>query len=91
MKAARLVAALGMAAAAALAGFVLVRWLVKGRENCRDTFSKPATKRTLASFVLNGLWSMGREPLKALAAQQLVPLLARIFSAFHSPPKPPHE
>lgn len=78
-----------MAAAAAAAGFIAIRWFFPGRENSRDTFSKPARKRTLASFLLNGLWGMGREPLKALAAQQLVPLIAKILSEIQSRPQPP--
>jgi hypothetical protein len=76
-------------AAAAAAGLVAIRWFFPGRENSRDTFSKPARKRTLASFLLNGLWGMGREPLKALAAQQLVPLILKFLSEFQPPPKPP--
>lgn len=76
-------------AAAAVAGFVAIRWFFPGRENSRDSFSKPARKRTLGSFLLNGLWGMGREPLKALAAQQLVPLILKFITEFQSPPKPP--
>lgn len=77
------------AAAAALAGFILMRRLLPGRENSRDSFSKPAKKRTLASLLLAGLWGMGREPIKALAVQQLLPLVANYLSRFHSPLKPP--
>jgi hypothetical protein len=80
---------LGIGAAAALAGFVAIRSMLSRHENSRDTFSKPARKRTLGSILLNGLWGMGREPLKALALQQLAPLIARILSEFHSHPKPP--
>lgn len=83
------VAVLGIAAAAALIGFLAVRFMSQGRENSRDTFSKTARKRSLGSFLLNGLWGMGREPLKALAAQQLVPLIAKVLSRFQSPPTPP--
>jgi hypothetical protein len=79
----------GIGAAAALAGFLAIRSMLSRHENSRDTFSKPARKRTLGSFLLNGLWGMGREPLKALALQQLAPLIARILSEFHSHPKPP--
>jgi hypothetical protein len=59
------------------------------RENSRDTFSKPARKRTLGSFLLNGLWGLGRGPLKALAVQQLAPLIVRFLSELKSPPQPP--
>jgi hypothetical protein len=81
-------AMIGVAVAAVVAGFVAVRWFLPGRENSRDSFSKTARKRTLGSFLLNGLWGIGREPLKALAVQQLVPLVAKIFSESHPPPKP---
>jgi hypothetical protein len=79
----------GIGVTAALAGFVAVRSMLSRDENSRDTFSKPARKRTLGSFLLNGLWGMGRGPLKALALQQLAPLIARIVSQFHSPSQPP--
>ena len=79
----------GIAAAAALLGFVMVRRMFTARENSRDTFSKPARKRSLGSFLLNGLWGMGREPLKVLAAQQLMPLIAKILSEFNFHSKPP--
>jgi hypothetical protein len=79
----------GIAVAAGLAGFLAVRSMMAGRENSRDTFSKPARKRSLGSFLLKGLWVMGRAPLKALAVQQLVPLFARILSEIQSHSKPP--
>jgi hypothetical protein len=82
-------ALVGIAAAAALLGFIAVRWMFTGRENSRDTFSKPARKRTLGGIVLNALWGMGREPLKALAAEQLVPVIAKFLSEFKSHPNPP--
>ena len=82
----------GIGAAAALAGFVAIRSMLTRHENSRDTFSKPARKRTLGSILLNGLWGMGREPLKALALQQLAPLIAKILSEFQSHHKhPPSE
>ncbi len=83
------VAVLGTALVAAVLGFIAVRSILPDRENSRDSFSKTARKRTLGSFLLNGLWGIGREPLKALAAQQLVPLVAKILSEFHTQPKPP--
>jgi hypothetical protein len=82
-------AMLGMGVAAAVVGFLAVRWLMPGRENSRDTFSKPARKRSLVSFLLSGLWSMGREPLKALALQQLAPLIAKVISHYQPPQPPP--
>jgi hypothetical protein len=84
-------AVVGIVAAAALAGFISMRWFLPGRENSRDTFSKNARKRTLGSFLLNGLWGMGREPLKVLAVQQLVPLIAKLFTEFQPPKHPPSE
>lgn len=80
---------LGVVVAAAVAGFIAVRSIFVRGENSRDTFSKPARKRTLGSFLLNGLWGMGREPLKALAVQQLAPLIVKFLSELHSHPKPP--
>lgn len=77
------------AASAAVVGFIAIRWFFPGRENSRDTFSKPARKRTISSFLLKGLWGMGREPLMALAAQQLLPLIAKFVSESQSPSKPP--
>lgn len=77
------------AASAAVAGFVAIRWFFPGKENSRDRFSKPARKRTISSFLLKGLWGMGREPLMALAAQQLMPLIAKFVSEYQSPSKPP--
>lgn len=75
--------------AAGAAGFAAMRWFFPGRENRRDTFSKPARKRTFGSFLLNGLWGMWREPLLAVASQQLMPLVMKFLSEFQSPPKPP--
>ena len=75
--------------AAAVAGFAAIRWFLPGHENSRDTFSKPARKRTFSSFLLKGLWGLGREPLKVLATQQLVPLVIKLVSEFQSPSKPP--
>jgi hypothetical protein len=80
---------IGIGVSAALAGFLMVRWMFTARENSRDTFSKPARKRTLGSFLLNGLWGLGRGPLKALAVQQLAPLIVRFLSELKSPPQPP--
>ncbi len=79
--------------AAAVAGFVAIRWMMPGGENSRDTFSKPARKRTFSSFLLKGLWGLGREPLQILATQQLLPLALKFVTQFQSPlsKQPPSE
>jgi hypothetical protein len=82
-------AVIGVAVVSAIAGFIAVRWFMPSRQNSRDSFSKTARKRSLGSFLLQGLWGIGREPLKALAVQQLVPLIAKVVSEFQSPPQPP--
>jgi hypothetical protein len=73
---------------AAVAGFLAVRLVLPGKQNRRDTSVKSATKRSLSSFLLSGIWGMAREPLLGLAAQQLLPVVMQYVSHFQTPPQP---
>ena len=75
--------------AATVAGFAAFRWIAPVFLGGRDSTSKPARKRTFTSFLLNGLWGQWREPLLALATQQLAPAIFKFLSTLQSPPKPP--
>ncbi|MFZ4766030.1 MAG: hypothetical protein ACOYMN_13855 [Roseimicrobium sp.] len=74
---------------AAVAGFIAVRTMWPAFTPVRRTSHREAPKRSLLSFLLHGLWGMSREPLLALASQQLLPVLLRLISQFQTPQQPP--
>ena len=73
-------------AAALAAGYAAIRLFMPGGKNGRDTSARPARKRSLGRFLLNGLWGMWREPLLEVAGRQLLPLLNRILTDTKTPP-----
>lgn len=70
---------------AAVGGLVLSKLLFSGKNQIsRDTLVKSARKRSLTGFVFSGIWGMAREPLLALAAQQLMPVAMKYLSKFQN-------
>lgn len=71
--------------AAAVGGLIVSRLLFsKKNQFSRDTLVKSARKRSLTGFLLSGIWGIAREPLLALAAQQLMPLALQYLSKFQN-------
>lgn len=75
---------IAVAVASAVAGFVLFRWLFSSSSGGGSSSAGPR-KRSLAGFLLNGLWGMAREPILALATQQFMPIIMRYVSQFQAP------
>ncbi|RBP48241.1 hypothetical protein DES53_1011042 [Roseimicrobium gellanilyticum] len=78
---------IAIAVGSVIAGFLAFRWLFSDR-----TPSSPAAprRRSLSGFLLNGLWGMAREPLLALATQQLLPVIMPLVSKYVSQFQAPH-
>lgn len=66
-------------------GFVATKWV-------SSLFRSPAAaattrKRSLAALLLSGVWGLAREPLIALATQQVVPVIMKYAGQFQPPQK----
>ncbi|HSI61721.1 MAG TPA: hypothetical protein VLE43_01345 [Candidatus Saccharimonadia bacterium] len=75
---------IAIAVAATVAGFVAFRWLFSGGSASASAGPAPR-RRTLTGFLMSGLWGMAREPLIALATQQLLPIVMKYVSQFQAP------
>ena len=75
---------IAIAVASVVVGFVAFRWLFSGSSAAAD-HPAPLRRRTLTGFLMSGLWGMAREPLIALATQQLLPIVMQYVSQFQAP------
>ncbi len=74
---------------AVVVGLLVTKLLFSGgRENSRDSSVKTARKRTLASLMLAGLWSVARGPLMGIAQERLLPVILPYITQYFSPPPP---
>jgi hypothetical protein len=75
---------IAIAAISVVAGFVAFRWLFSGSSSA-SAAPTPRRSRGLTGFLMSGLWGMAREPLLALATQQLLPIVMQYVSQFQAP------
>lgn len=78
---------IAIAVGSVVAGFLAFRWLVADRSPASAAAPR---RRSMGSFLLNGLWGMAREPLLALATQQLLPVIMPLVSKYVSQFQAPH-
>lgn len=80
---------IAIALGSVIAGFLAFRWLFADRGSASS--GAGPRRRSISGFLFNGLWGIAREPLLALATQQLLPIampfISKYVSQFQAPPR----
>ncbi|QIF01624.1 hypothetical protein [Roseimicrobium sp. ORNL1] len=80
---------IAIAVGSVVAGFLAFRWLFADRGSVAS--GAAPRRRSITSFLFNGLWGIAREPLLALATQQLLPIVLPFISKYMSQFQAPHQ